>query len=40
MARESMNNCWDLLEQWSFQRKIIVNRARIYKWCFQQIKQY
>jgi len=28
MARGSMNNCWGLLEQWSLQFKIIVNRAR------------
>ena len=24
----SLNNCWSLLEQWSLQFKIIVNRAR------------
>ena len=28
MARGSINNCWSLLEQWSLQFKIIVNRAR------------
>ena len=35
----SMNNCWGLLEQWSFQFKIIVNRARNANGGFQQIKQ-
>ena len=41
MARGSMNNCWcwGLLEHWSLQFKIIVNRARNANGVFQQIKQ-
>jgi len=35
----SINNCWGLLEQWSIQFKIIVNRARNANGVFQQIKQ-
>jgi len=35
----SMNNCWGLLEQWRYQFKIIVNRARNANGVFQQIKQ-
>jgi len=36
---ESMNNWWGLLEQWSLQFKIIVNRARNANGLFQQIQQ-
>jgi len=39
MAKGSMNNCWGLLEQWSLQFKIVVNRARNANGGFQQIKQ-
>jgi len=39
MAKGSMNNCWCLLEQWSLQFKIIVNRARNANGVFQQFKQ-
>jgi len=35
----STNNCWDLLEHWSLQFKIIVNRARNANGVFQQVKQ-
>jgi len=34
-----MNTCWGLLEQWSLQFKIIVNRAKNANGVFQQIKQ-
>jgi len=35
----SMKHCWGLLEIWSLQFKIIVNRARNANGLFQQIKQ-
>jgi len=35
----SMKNYWGLLEQWSLQLKIIVNRARKTNVVFQQVKQ-
>jgi len=34
-----MTNCWGVLEQWSLQFKIIVNRATNANGDFQQIKQ-
>jgi len=39
MARGSMKNCCGLLEIWSFEFKIIVNRARNANGLFLQIKQ-
>jgi len=39
IARGSMNNCWGLLEQWSFQFKSIVNHTRHANGVFQPIKQ-
>jgi len=39
MARGSVKNCWGLLEIWSLQFKIVVNRARNANGLFQQIKQ-
>jgi len=35
----SVKNCWGLLEIWSLQFKIIVNRARNANGFFQQIKK-